>query len=87
MSAHVATASSPVRQRAAWAVLVGVPTVLELWAVYTNRDDWTLSPHLRATLRCGTRPGNAVTAVAIGGGAAWLAHHLQTLPSPTQLGE
>jgi hypothetical protein len=69
-------------QRITWAALIGIPTALELWAYGTERDSWTLSPHARAVLRCGTRSGNAVTAVAIGGGAAWLAHHLQTLPPP-----
>lgn len=70
------------RQQIIWAALIGTPTALELWAVFTDRDHWTLSPHLRRTLRCGTRGGNAVTALGIGGGAAWLAHHLQTLPPP-----
>lgn len=70
------------RQRLVWAALVGAPTALELWAVHTNRTTWTLSPQLRWALRCGTRSGNAVTAVGIGGGAAWLAHHLQALPPP-----
>lgn len=65
-----------------WAVLVGTPTAVELWAVATGRYEWTLSPHLRRTLRCGTPAGNAFTAIAIGSGAAWLVHHLQTLPAP-----
>jgi hypothetical protein len=69
-------------QRLAWVALLGAPTALELWAVFTDRTDWTLSPQLRSALRCGTKGGNAMTAVAIGGGAAWLAHHLQTLPPP-----
>lgn len=69
-------------QQTLWAALIGVPTAFELWAVYTGNDDWTLSPVARSWLRCGTRSGNALTAVGIGGGAAWLAHHLQTLPPP-----
>lgn len=69
-------------QRLTWAALIGVPTALELWAVRTGRDEWTASPTLRWAFRCGTRSGNAVTALAIGGGAAWLAHHLQVLPPP-----
>lgn len=69
-------------QRLTWATLIGVPTILEIWAVKTGREQWTLSPQLRAALRCGTRSGNTVTALAIGGGAAWLAHHLQVLPPP-----
>ena len=68
--------------RIAWVAFLGTPTAVELWAVATGRDDWTLSPHLRWALRCGTRGGNAVTAVFIGGGATWLAHHLQTVPPP-----
>lgn len=68
--------------RVAWSAILGGGTALELWAVFTKHDDWTLSPHLRWALRCGTRHGNALTAVGIGGGAAWLAHHLQTLPPP-----
>lgn len=68
------------RQRVTWAVLIGTPTALELWAVTTGRTPWTLSPTLRWALRSHTRPGAAATTVLVGAGSAWLAHHLRELP-------
>lgn len=70
-------------QRIAWAVLIGTPTALELWAVHTGRTPWTLSPQLRWALRCHTRAGQYATSLVIGGGSAILAHHLRTLPPVT----
>lgn len=68
------------RQRVTWAVLLGTPTALELWAVVTNRTPWTLSPTLRWAMRTDTRAGAAATTVLVGAGSAWLAHHLRELP-------
>lgn len=68
------------RQRITWAALLGVPTTLELWAVATGRTHWTLSPHLRWALRCGTPLGRVITPTTVGAGSAWLAHHLLTVP-------
>lgn len=67
--------------RAVWAVLVGVPTALELWAFATHRDEWTLSPHLRAATRAGSPWGNASVIAFVGAGSTWLAHHLITIPA------
>lgn len=68
--------------RITWGVIVGSGTTLEVWAVLMGHDDWTLSPHLRWLLRCHTKGGAAVTTVLVGGGAAWLAHHLREIPPP-----
>ena len=68
------------KQRLTWAVLLGTPTALELWAVATDRTPWTLSPQLRWALRCGTPAGTAATTMLVGAGSAWLAHHLLTVP-------
>jgi hypothetical protein len=65
--------------RVVWAVLVGVPTALELWAVATDHVPWTLSPTLRWALRCETPFGRVVTPVLVGAGSSWLAHHLLTI--------
>lgn len=72
--------------RITWAVLIGAPTALELWAFLTGRDHWTLSPHLRCVARADTPAGRAAVTVATGAGATWLAHHLITIPpAPEQL--
>jgi hypothetical protein len=68
------------RPRLVWAALIGIPTALELWAAITGRDEWTLSPHLRAATRSGTPWGNACVIALTGAGSTWLAHHLVTIP-------
>jgi hypothetical protein len=71
-------------QRGVWAGLVGAPVAVELWAFATDRDDWMLSPHARWLLRCDTPAGRAATTLLVGGAAAWLAHHLITIPPPKE---
>ena len=72
------------RQRTTWAALIGAPLAVELAAVLTGRTDWTLSPTLRWALRCETPGGQAFTIAAVGSSAAWLAHHLITIPAPQE---
>jgi len=62
-----------------WLALAVTGTGVELWAVFTHRDRYTLSKSARRALRCHTKPGRAFTTVAIGAGASWLANHLLTV--------
>jgi len=68
------------RPRQVWAILIGAPVAVELWAFLTDHPEWTLSPHLRCLSRCDTPAGRAAVTVATGAGATWLAHHLITIP-------
>lgn len=67
-----------------WAALAGTGLAVELWALRTDRQEWTLSRVTRRVLRC-DKPGGRLTTLAfIGTGAAAFANHLLNIPTPQE---
>lgn len=61
---------------AAWALLIGAPVIYELYKVFTNKSEDTLTAKIRKVFRTYTRPGKFAFLVVWGFVSAWLAAHI-----------
>lgn len=64
------------KQRLTWAVLLGTPTALELWAVATDRTPWTLSCVTRDVLRTNCDAGRVTFLAAWAALTLWFVPHI-----------